>query len=150
VVACLFIAIGDDGDRAILVHHQFRPVGQQDMRAGMDRHAVDGGDEQQNATNYGLVQITNKANNHISYARSFDFSNTSIGTNAPSSLKFTVESSIENGPSSLRVIASGFASAPIDVSISGGTALPITAAPKKQRTDSRVQIRRMYAVIAIE
>jgi hypothetical protein len=108
------------------------------------------GDEQQNATNYGLVQITNKATNHISYARSFDFSNTSIGANAPSSLKFTVDSSIENGPSSLRVIASGFASAPIDVSILGGTALPITTALKKQRTDSRMQIRRMYAVIAIE
>lgn len=108
------------------------------------------GDEQQNATNYGLVQITNKATNHISYARSFDFSNTSIGANAPSSLKFTVDSSIENGPSTLRVIASGFASAPIDVSILGGTALPITTALKKQRTDSRMQIRRMYAVIAIE
>jgi hypothetical protein len=94
--------------------------------------------------------IANKATNHISYARSFDFSNTSIGANAPSSLKFTVDSSIENGPSSLRVIASGFASAPIDVSILGGTALPITTALKKQRTDSRMQIRRMYAVIAIE
>jgi hypothetical protein len=108
------------------------------------------GDEQQNATNYGLVQITNKATNHISYARSFDFSNSSIGANNPSSLKFTVEPSIETGPSSLRVIASGFASSPIDVYILEGTVFPTLAVSKKQRAYSLGQLRRMNAVFALE
>ena len=78
------------------------------------------GDEQQNCTNYGLVQITNKASKHVFYARSVDFSNTSIAPNAPSTLSFSFSKDIEDGPSFLSVIASGIASLPIDVNISGG------------------------------
>ena len=78
------------------------------------------GDEQQNSTNYGLVQITNKASNHVFFARSMDFSNTSIAPNADSTLSFIFSRDVENGPSSLRVIASGVASAPMDVMITGG------------------------------
>ena len=78
------------------------------------------GDEQQNSTNYGLVQITNKASNHVFFARSMDFSNTSIAPNADSTLSFIFNRDVENGPSSLRVIASGVASAPMDVMITGG------------------------------
>jgi len=78
------------------------------------------GDEQQNCTNYGLVQITNNASKHVFYARSVDFSNTSIAPDAPSTLSFTFNDDVEDGPSSLRVIASGVASEPFDVTISGG------------------------------
>jgi hypothetical protein len=87
------------------------------------------GDEQQNATNYGLVQITNNATHHVFYARSFNFSNTSIAPNAPSTLSFSIDSSVENGSSALRVIASGFASTPIDVNISGGVTVAQTVKP---------------------
>ena len=85
------------------------------------------GDEQQDATNYGIVQITNQSTHHVFYARSYNFSNTSIGPNVASNLHFAIDGSVENGPSSLRVIASGFASAPVDVTIVGGKDLP---APK--------------------
>ena len=78
------------------------------------------GDEQQNCTNYGLLQITNKASKHVFYARSVDFSNTSIAPNAPSTLSFSFSKDVEDGPSSIRVIASGVASLPFDVNISGG------------------------------
>jgi len=78
------------------------------------------GDEQQNATNYGLVQITNKASHHVFYARVTDYSNTSIAPNVPSTFSFTFNEKVEDGPSSIRVVASGVASLPFDVNISGG------------------------------
>ncbi len=78
------------------------------------------GDEQQNATNYGLVQITNKATQHVFYARVTDYSNTSIAPNVPSTFSFTIDEKVEDGPSSIRVVASGVASLPFDVNISGG------------------------------
>ena len=78
------------------------------------------GDEQQNSTNYGLVQITNKASQHIFYARVTDYSNTSIAPNSSSNFSFTLDEKVENGPASIRVIASGFASPPVDVTITGG------------------------------
>ena len=78
------------------------------------------GDEQQNATNYGLVQITNKATQHVFYARVTDYSNTSIAPNVPSTFSFTFDEKVEDGPSSIRVVASGVASLPFDVNISGG------------------------------
>jgi hypothetical protein len=82
------------------------------------------GDEYENATNFPIVQIQNNKTQHISYARSFDFSSTSIRPNVPSTLQFTLDSQVENGASTLRVIASGFSSAPMDVIISGGVDLP--------------------------
>ena len=95
------------------------------------------GDEQQNQTNYGLVQITNKKTGDVSYARSFNFSSTSIAPNIPSTLSFTVDPKIENGNSSLRVIASGFASLPFDVTITGGIDLPSAVAQSTNGATNR-------------
>ena len=81
------------------------------------------GDEYENATNFPIVQIRNNETHHISYARSFDISTTSIKPDVRSTLSFMLNSKIENGPSTLRVIASGFASLPIDVTISGGVSI---------------------------
>ena len=78
------------------------------------------GDEQQNATNYGLVQITNESTHHVFYARASNYSDTSISPNAPSTFDFQIGKEVENGPSKLRVIASGFASQPVSISVSGG------------------------------
>jgi predicted DNA-binding transcriptional regulator YafY len=77
------------------------------------------GDEQQNATNYGLVQITNLKTHHVSYARAFNYSSTSISRSANSTFDFEIDPKMENGPSQLRVIANGIASQPVDVTISG-------------------------------
>ena len=82
------------------------------------------GDEQQNATNYGLVQITNNATHHVSYGRAFNYSSTSIGKNAPSSFDFEIGKDVESGDSTLRVIATGYESAPQKVTISGGVDQP--------------------------
>jgi hypothetical protein len=77
------------------------------------------GDEQQNATNYGLVQIENIATGHKYFARAFDYSSTSIAQGASSTLSFTLGSTVENGPSRLRVIANGIASAPENITVIG-------------------------------
>lgn len=81
------------------------------------------GDEQQNTSNYGLLQIVNNSTKHVFYARVTGYSNTSIRPNSPSSFSFTFDEKVENGPSSIRVIASGVSSAPIEVNISGGVEL---------------------------
>lgn len=91
------------------------------------------GDEYENATNFPLVQIQNNETHHISYARSFNFSSTSIQPDVASTLNFVLDPKIENGVSTLRVIASGFASEPISVTVSGGIDLP---APKPVATPS--------------
>lgn len=77
------------------------------------------GDERQNSTNYPLVQITNNATGKVSYARTFSMSSFSIAPNSPSTIKFQISNDITKGSSSLRVIASGFASAPKAVKIEG-------------------------------
>jgi hypothetical protein len=80
------------------------------------------GDEWEAATNYPIVQIENKTTHNISYARSFDITSTSIAPNSASTFNFVLDQSVQNGTSWLRVVASGFASAPVDVTISGGLA----------------------------
>ena len=81
------------------------------------------GDEQQNASNYGLVQIMNNTTHDVSYGRTSNFSNTSIAPNTSSTFNFSIDGSAENGASSLRVIASGLTSAPVAVTITGGVAI---------------------------
>ncbi len=87
------------------------------------------GDEWEAATNYPLVQIENKSSHHISYGRSFDFSTTSIGPGTPSTFSYVIDKDIEDGPSSLRVVANGIASAPFDITISGGSKKVSTETP---------------------
>ena len=77
------------------------------------------GDESQNATNYGLVQIENIATGHKYYARAFNYTSTSIAPAAASTLSFELNGTVENGPSRLRVIANGIASVAETISVSG-------------------------------
>lgn len=77
------------------------------------------GDEQQNATNYGLVQIENIATGHKYYARAFNYTSTSIAPAAASTLTFELNGTVENGPSRLRVIANGISSLAETISVSG-------------------------------
>ena len=87
------------------------------------------GDDWNNQTNYPLVQITNKTTGNVSYANAVNVTSTSIAPGTPSSVTFTLPEGIDDGSATLRVVASGFASTPTPVTISGGTPLPIVAAP---------------------
>jgi hypothetical protein len=76
------------------------------------------GDELQTATNYPLVQITNKSTKHVFYARTHDHSTMGVATgSATVSTNFDVPASMETGASSLVVIANGIPSAAVGVTV---------------------------------
>ena len=75
------------------------------------------GDDYQSATNYPIVRITNNKTQHVFYARTANFTDMGIKPGQKSSADFTPPVGIEKGPSSLVVIASGFASTPVAVKI---------------------------------
>jgi hypothetical protein len=75
------------------------------------------GDDWNNQTNYPLVQITNKATGEISYANTFNASSLAIRPGVAATASFTIPANISQGESELRVIASGFASAPVTVMV---------------------------------
>lgn len=84
------------------------------------------GDDWQMATNYPLVRITNTATGKVVYARTFGMTSMSVTLGQVSSAQFTLPSNIQNGPSTLEVVASGFASSPVSVTLSAGVDLPTT------------------------
>jgi len=76
------------------------------------------GDELQTATNYPLVQITNKNTKHVFYARTHDHSTMGVATgSATVSTNFDVAASMETGASSLVVIANGIPSVAVTVTV---------------------------------
>ena len=79
------------------------------------------GDESENATNYPLVRITNKASGHVFYARTHNHSSMGVATGtAPVSTSFDVPATIESGASTLQVVANGIPSAGVDVTVNAG------------------------------
>src|SRR5581483_3648402 len=68
------------------------------------------GDDYESATNYPLVRIVNDATGHVFYARTFDFTDTSVQPGAPGATQFVVPVGAETGASTLYVVASGLAS----------------------------------------
>ncbi len=82
--------------------------------------AMSFGDEYQNATNYPLVRITNASTGHVFYARTHGHSSMGVATGSMSvSTNFDVPKTIDNGKSSLVVVANGIASKPVNVMVSG-------------------------------
>lgn len=75
------------------------------------------GDEEQNATNYPLVRITNLKTKHVFYSRTHDHSSMAVASNAVSSTHFDVPYSQEPGRSQLEVVANGIASTPVIVNV---------------------------------
>ncbi|MFZ3265307.1 MAG: hypothetical protein WA172_14980 [Terriglobales bacterium] len=75
------------------------------------------GDEEQNATNYPLVRITNLKTKHVFYSRTHDHSSMAVASNAVSSTHFDVPYNQEAGRSKLEVVANGIASAPVTVNV---------------------------------
>lgn len=75
------------------------------------------GDDAQAATDYPIVQITNRASGHVQYGRTHGFSNFSIARGAHSSALLDIPATLESGTSDLVVIANGIASEPMRVRI---------------------------------
>jgi hypothetical protein len=75
------------------------------------------GDDVQGATNYPLVQITNRNSGQVSYARTHDHSTMAIAYTTPASTNFDVTGKIPTGLSDLRVVVNGIASLPVTVNI---------------------------------
>ena len=68
------------------------------------------GDEDQDATNYPLVRLTNLATRHVFYARTHDHSSMAVASDKVSSTHFDVPAGIETGLARLEVVANGIAS----------------------------------------
>lgn len=76
------------------------------------------GDEFQNATNYPLVRIVNRATGHVFYARTHDHSSMGVATGSTIvSTHFDVPDGMETGPSALQVVANGIGSTPVMVTV---------------------------------
>jgi len=75
------------------------------------------GDDIQGATNYPLVQITNRESGQVFYARTHDHSTMGIAYTTPASTNFDVPRNIQTGLSDVRVVCNGIASLPVAVNV---------------------------------
>jgi len=76
------------------------------------------GDEDETATNYPLVRITNQSSGHVFYARTHGHSTMGVATgNTIVSTHFDVPSGMETGASSLVVVANGIPSQPVAITV---------------------------------
>jgi len=76
------------------------------------------GDEDETATNYPLVRITNHATHHVFYAKTHDHSTMAVATgNAVVSTNFDVPAGMETGASSLVVVANGIPSKAVSITV---------------------------------
>ncbi len=81
--------------------------------------AVAVGDEEQTATNYALVRITNAGSGKVVYARTHDHSTMGVATGKKLVWTyFDVPASIGSGASTLVVVANGIPSKAVDVTVS--------------------------------
>jgi hypothetical protein len=76
------------------------------------------GDENETATNYPLVRITNKASHHVFYAKTHDHSTMGVATGTATVFThFDVPAKIETGASKLDVVANGIPSKPVNITV---------------------------------
>lgn len=73
------------------------------------------GDENQTATNYPLVRITNLRTHHVFYSRTHDHSSMAVASDEVASTHFDVPAAQESGPSLLELVANGIASEPLEI-----------------------------------
>ena len=73
------------------------------------------GDDEQSATNYPLVRMTNNASGHVFYSRTHDHSSMAVASSDLVSTHFDVPANQEHGPSQLVVVVNGIPSAPVAV-----------------------------------
>ncbi|MGC1449129.1 MAG: hypothetical protein WA830_03745, partial [Candidatus Sulfotelmatobacter sp.] len=75
------------------------------------------GDDAQAATNYPLVQITNRITGNVYYARTHDHSTMAIASANLAFTNFDVPGRMESGVSDMRVVCNGIASLPVTVNV---------------------------------
>jgi hypothetical protein len=76
------------------------------------------GDEDETATNYPLVRITNKASHHVFYAKTHDHSTMGVATGkATVFTNFDVPAGMETGASKLEVVANGIPSKGVSITV---------------------------------
>ncbi len=75
------------------------------------------GDDNQMATNFPIIRITNNATGHVFYTRTHDHSSMAVASPALVSTHFDVPSDVELGPSELEVVANGIPSRPVSVTV---------------------------------
>lgn len=76
------------------------------------------GDDNQSATNWPLVRITNNSTGHVVYARTHNFSTMGIVTGTkPVAARFDIPATIGLGPSTVQVVTNGIPSAAVAVTI---------------------------------
>jgi hypothetical protein len=75
------------------------------------------GDDQQSATNFPLVRITNNRTGHVFYSRTHDHSSMAVASTDLVSTHFDVPPTQEQGPSQLVVVANGIPSAAIPITV---------------------------------
>jgi hypothetical protein len=76
------------------------------------------GDEDETATNYPLVRITNNSSGHVVYAKTHDHSTMGVATGkATVFTNFDVPAKMETGASSLEVVANGIPSKKVSITV---------------------------------
>jgi hypothetical protein len=75
------------------------------------------GDDEQGATNYPIVRLTNKASGNVVYARTVNPNTMSIAPGTASSVTVIIPAAAETGATYLAVIANGIASKPVEVDV---------------------------------
>jgi hypothetical protein len=88
---------------------------------GISQGAAYGDDAQMNS-NYPLIRMTNNSTGYVYYARTFNWSSTSVMTGStPVTTEFTVPSNLPAGAYSLVVVANGISSAPVSFTFTPDT-----------------------------
>jgi hypothetical protein len=75
------------------------------------------GDDEQGATNYPIVRLTNKATGNVVYARTVNPNTMSIAPGTASSVTVTIPATAQTGTTELAVIANGIASKSVVVDV---------------------------------
>lgn len=76
------------------------------------------GDDEDSASNYPLVEITNDATGQVSYQSAYDPSSMGVATGRRAEwTHFTAVPGLQPGPSTLSIVANGIASAPVRVQV---------------------------------
>jgi hypothetical protein len=75
------------------------------------------GDDWQMDTSYPLVRMTNTASGDVYYARTYNWSSTTIQNTNPVTTEFSVPASVPNGAYSLVVVANGISSSPFSFTL---------------------------------
>ncbi len=88
------------------------------------------GDDEQNATNYPMIRITNNATSQVVYCREFNPSTMGICSGSTIvSTHFTVPSNIGAGPSTIQVVTNGIPSPAVAIVVGSNTITSLTLNP---------------------